>query len=167
MCQWRKLIFGNRNSGLVLIRRERFLLCFFRHQKANLRFSKRRSNFPKRDGCLDSAALWLAPDHRGDECSRTERRAPKSRSERIEKIDQVILLLSAETNVEALIIEVYYVQQSGSRAIVEVRRPRSQPPQDGPFDLANIGAMPGNQSTTRISDHEDLSGKWPLPPVQL
>ena len=49
-------------------------------------------------------------------------------SERIQKIDQVVPLLIIEADTETLIIKVHHVEQSGCRSVVEVGRPRGQPP---------------------------------------
>src|SRR5262249_6856010 len=77
--------------------------------------------------------------------------------ERVEEIDQVLLRLSRKTDAESLIIKVHRVQESGSRAVVEVGCPCSQPSQNGPFDLADVGAIARNQCTPRIGDHESLA----------
>ena len=80
-------------------------------------------------------------------------------SQSVEEIDQVLFLLSRETDGESLVIKVHYIQESGCRAIVEVRRPCSEPPENGSFDLADVGAIAGNQCTSRVSDHETLTGQ--------
>ena len=43
-------------------------------------------------------------------------------SERIEEIDQILLLLARESEVEAHVIEVHHVQQIACGTIVEIRR---------------------------------------------
>jgi hypothetical protein len=69
-----------------------------------------------------SMSPWVSPPTLTDASPKgltedlPDREAPKSRSERTKKIDQVIFLLSGEINAEALIIEVDYVQQSSGRA---------------------------------------------------
>src|SRR5215467_3224761 len=77
--------------------------------------------------------------------------------ERVEEINQVLLLLSRKTDAETLIIKVHHVQESGCRAVVEVGCPCRQPSQNGPFDLADVGAIARNQCTPRIGDHKSLA----------
>jgi len=46
----------------------------------------------------------------------------------IQEIDQVIFLLICEADVEALIVEVHRVEQSGRRAVMEIGRACGQSP---------------------------------------
>jgi hypothetical protein len=59
----------------------------------------------------------------------------------LKEIDQVLLLLVCETDVEALVVEVHRVEQRGRRTVVEIGRACGQSPQNGPLDLADVGAL--------------------------
>jgi hypothetical protein len=52
-------------------------------------------------------------------------------SERIEEIDQILLLLASEPDAKALVIEVHHIHQTGCGTVVEVRRAGSQSAQKG------------------------------------
>lgn len=67
-------------------------------------------------------------------------------SKRLEEVDEVFLLLVGEADAETQIVEVHHVLQPCSRAIVEVGRASGQSPQDGSFDFADVGTVPGNCS---------------------
>src|ERR1700719_1545032 len=75
----------------------------------------------------------------------------------IKEIDQVLLLLICETDVEALVIKIHRVEQSGCRAVVEIGGARGQSPQSEPFDLADVGAVSRNQCAARIGDDISVS----------
>jgi hypothetical protein len=70
-----------------------------------------------------------------------QRVAASGVSERIEEIDQIPLLLFRETNVEALIVEVHHIHQSGRRSIVEIGRAGSQSAEPGPEIKARAGSV--------------------------
>jgi len=69
-----------------------------------------------------------------------------ARSECVQEIDQVSLLLVAETNIETLVVEIDHVTQGGSRTVVEIGRTRRKPTQDWPLEAADIFALATDQS---------------------
>src|SRR5260370_5251519 len=87
-------------------------------------------------------------------------------SEGIKKIDQIILLPLGESNAEPLVVKIHRVGQCRRGAIVKVRRTRRQPAQDGSLDLADVGALAGNQCTARIGHHKSLPRMWTLIALQ-
>src|SRR5258706_12508459 len=87
-------------------------------------------------------------------------------SQRIEKIDQILLLPLSESNAEPLVVEIHHIHQGRSGAVVKVRGACRQSAQDGTFDLANVGALAGNHCTARIGHHKSLPCKRTLLALQ-
>src|SRR6185437_12001196 len=48
------------------------------------------------------------------------------------------------------------------RSVMEIRRARRQPAENGTFELADIGALSGDQRASWIGDLKHLPGKRPL-----
>src|SRR5437588_12561520 len=71
-------------------------------------------------------------------------------SQRIEKGDEVGFLLWRQAQIEARLVEVHYLSQGGRRTVVEVGSAGGKAAQDGPLELANVGALAGDESASRI-----------------
>lgn len=82
-------------------------------------------------------------------------------SKRVQEIHQVIHLLVGKFDTEALIIEHNYIVERGGGAIVEIGCARSQPTQCGNLDLADVGAVSGNEGATWVGDGELLLCQGP------
>src|SRR5262249_5234096 len=77
-------------------------------------------------------------------------------SQRIEKIDQILFLPPGESNPEPLVVEIHRVQQRRGGAVVKIGGARGQSTQDRSLDLAEVGALTGNQRTARVRHHKGL-----------
>ena len=66
---------------------------------------------------------------------------PESPSKRLQKSDQVRLLLNSQIQIETLVIELDDVVETGRRSVVEVRSTSRQPSQDRPLHLTHIRTL--------------------------
>src|SRR6266436_4717371 len=70
-------------------------------------------------------------------------------------------MLFGEADIKPSIVELHRILQRGSRAVVEVGCSRRQPAQYRSLELADVGALPGDQGTTRVGYLEYLPSQWP------
>src|SRR5579872_4627131 len=82
--------------------------------------------------------------------------------ERIQEIHEIGFLLIRKSDAESLVIEIHRIPQGRGRTVVEVWRSRREPTQNGALDLADIGALSGDQRASRVGDLEYLAGERPL-----
>ena len=86
---------------------------------------------------------------------------PCAASQGIQKGYEVGLLLGAEANAEALVIELDDIGHRGGRAVVEIGRARRQATQDWSFQFADIGAISADHGAANIGHLKSLSRQRP------
>ena len=66
---------------------------------------------------------------------KTEMQLGRDMSERVEEVNEILLLLIREADAKALVVEIHRVHQGRSRAVVEIGRARGNPRRIGPLTL--------------------------------
>src|SRR5205807_664707 len=74
-----------------------------------------------------------------------------------EERDEVGLLLFAEPERKAPVVEIHDVAQRGGRTVVEVRRPTGEPTQDRSFEASDVLPATGDHRPPRVGDDLDLA----------
>ncbi len=72
------------------------------------------------------------------------------RLQRPQEGDEILLLLRAQVEVEARVVEVDGVQQRCGRTIVEVGRARGQTAKDRTFELPDVGTLSGDEGASWV-----------------
>ena len=99
---------------------------------------------PRCVGCL--------PEHSARVCIVVATKRGSSIHSVFRKFTKSCFCCVCETDTEALVVEVDHVHQGGCRTVVKIGRTRRQSSQNRSLELADVGALTGNQRSAGVGD---------------